>query len=193
MKMGSDKSSKRFVSDYFVEFGKAWNNPIVESLIIDLVAKIRYSKSLGGRLIFAGNGASASISSHCALDYTKQGKMNSICFSSDAFITALANDYGYDRWLTEAIKCYANKEDLVILISSSGRSPNIVSAAEYCKCSDIDVVTLTGFENDNPLKTLGDLNFWVNSKSYNIIECTHMFWLMSACDLLIGKSEYSVS
>jgi len=192
--MGSGKSkSANFLDDYFDKYERAWNVDVVQQHIVALVDLIRKTKKAGGKLAFAGNGASASISSHCALDFTKQGQIESVCFSSDAFITAFANDYGYERWLTEAFKCHLNENDVAILISSSGKSPNIVNAAEYCVNNGIKVVTLTGFEPENPLRKSGCLNLWVNSNSYNIIECTHMFWLMAACDLLIGKAEYPMS
>ncbi|MCP4672276.1 MAG: hypothetical protein GY857_13325 [Desulfobacula sp.] len=77
-------------------------------------------------------------------------------------------------------------------MSSSGKSKNMVIAAEYAKTMKYPIVTFTGFDNNNPVKQFGDINFWVDSKAYNIIENTHSIWLLSVCDLLIGKAEYSV-
>ena len=81
--------------------------------------------------------------------------------------------------------------DVAILISSSGKSANIINAAIQAKNMRITVITLTGFEKGNPLSKLGELNFWVNSKAYNIIENIHQIWLLMVCDLIIGKLEYS--
>ena len=55
----------------------------------------------------------------------------------------------------------------------------------------IHVITLSGFEQDNPLMQLGELNFWVDSKAYNVIENIHQIWLLMICDLILGKIEYS--
>ena len=83
------------------------------------------------------------------------------------------------------------KNDVVVLISSSGRSQNIINAAEYAKNNDINIVTFSGFDDDNPLKILGDINFWVDSHAYNIVEMTHHIWLLAIVDMIIGSSEYS--
>jgi D-sedoheptulose 7-phosphate isomerase len=149
--------------------------------------------SRGNKLIFAGNGASAGIASHTAVDFTKQGGIRSINFNEAGLITCFANDYGYEKWVQKAIEFHAKPGDVVILISSSGKSPNIVQAAEYARSIGLTVITFTGFAKDNPLKSHGDLNFWVDSQAYNIIECTHQIWLLAVCDLIIGKAEYSVS
>ena len=88
---------------------------------------------------------------------------------------------------------YANSNDLIILISSSGKSQNILNAAQFACDNDNSIITFTGFERDNPLKAIGDINFWIDSKAYNIIEFTHMFLLVLICDLIIVKMEYNVS
>ena len=107
-------------------------------------------------------------------------------------ITAFANDFGYENWLTKAIEYYGEQNDTLILISSSGQSSNIINAAKHANQNHINLITFTGFDIDNPLTMCGDINFWLNSKSYNIIEGIHQIWLMSICDLIIGKKEYSV-
>ena len=78
-------------------------------------------------------------------------------------------------------------------ISSSGKSENMVNAANYARKNQISVVTFTGFDINNPLKAIGDINFWVDSKAYNIVEMIHQIWLLSVCDSIIGKAEYSAS
>jgi D-sedoheptulose 7-phosphate isomerase len=142
------------------------------------------TKKNGGKLIFAGNGASAAISSHAAVDFTKQCGIRSVCFNEADLITCFGNDYGYESWIKEALKCYADPNDCVVLISSSGSSENVVEAGKYCQKQDINLVTFTGFSSNNPLHKLGTVNIWLDSKSYNIVECTHMIWIMSVCDNL---------
>lgn len=156
-------------------------------------AMLRDTRARNGKVILAGNGASAAIASHLANDFTKQGGIRSVTFHDPAFITAFSNDYGYDQWLAKALEHHLNPEDLVVLISSSGKSPNIVKAAEYARSRQVPVAAFTGFDHDNPLNQLADIHFWADSRAYNHIECVHMIWLTAAVDILIGKAEYSVS
>ena len=99
-------------------------------------------------------------------------------------ITCYGNDYGFENWITEALISYGDAEDLVVLISSSGQSKNIVNAAKFCNKKKINFATFTGFKKNNPLKKISKINFWVNSNSYNIIEMTHHIWLLMLVDFL---------
>ncbi len=186
-------NANKFLNEYFAEFRKVIEPPEIYNQLDLLRNSILRVKENRCKIILAGNGASASIASHFALDFTKQGKVKAIAFNDASLITAYGNDYGYENWVKKAISHHGSQNDLAILISSSGRSPNIVNAAGEARDIGIKVVTLTGFAPDNPLKRLGDINLWVDCKAYNIIESVHAFWLAAACDLLIGKSEYSVS
>jgi D-sedoheptulose 7-phosphate isomerase len=145
------------------------------------------------KLLFAGNGASAAIASHVSVDFTKQGGIRAMNFNEADLITCFSNDFGYEHWIAKAVEFYAKPKDAVVLISCSGRSPNVVKAAETARVKGLTVVTFTGFAEDNPLKTRGQINFWVDSRVYNIIECVHMIWLTTVIDLIIGKAEYGVS
>ena len=184
---------KHFIREYFQHYYDALSKNNVSDEIIEMRDILLTASKSGNKVIFAGNGASAAIASHAALDFTKQGKIRSICFNDASFITAFANDFGYDKWIEKAIECHCKKDDVAVLISSSGRSPNIVNAARYSKEIGMKVITFSGFLNNNPLKKYGDVNFWLESKAYNIIENIHQIWLMAVCDLIIGKAEYSVS
>ena len=88
---------------------------------------------------------------------------------------------------------YGESNDLVVLISSSGQSENILRAGRTARELGIPLVTLSGFAHDNPLRSLGDLNLWVESRAYNIVEMVHQVWLLSVCDAVIGSVEYSAS
>ena len=143
----------------------------------------------GRKVIVAGNGGSAAIASHCAVDFTKNAGVRCINFNEADLITCFANDYGYEWWLAKALEFYADPGDLVILISSSGKSPNMVNAARYAVEKELRVVTFTGFAQDNPLQAVGQLKFWVNSRTYNVVEMTHHIWLLAVCDLIIGDAE----
>lgn len=143
-----------------------------------------------GKIIIAGNGGSAAVASHVSVDLTKAAKIRAVNFNEADLITCFANDYGYEKWLGKAIEFYADKNDLVILISSSGKSPNIVNAALKAKEMGLPVITLSGFDKNNPLNQLGDLNFWVNNRCYNIVEMTHHIWLVALIDYFISKVKY---
>lgn len=182
-----------FLQDYFNQFKMALEQSDTFETILSVKDAMVSTSSKGNKVMMAGNGASASMASHFALDFTKQAKIKTLSFNNASLITAYANDFGYEHWVEKAIEHHGEAGDLAILISSSGSSKNLVNAAEVAKKSNMTVVTFTGFKEDNPLKTKGDINLWVNSKAYNIIESTHSFWLAALCDSIIGKTEYSVS
>jgi D-sedoheptulose 7-phosphate isomerase len=181
-----------FLTNYFDECANFISNEDVMQSCKDAKKMMINTRDSGGKLMFAGNGASASIANHASLDFTKQAKIKSVNFNESALITAFANDYGYENWLQKAVEYYGDDKDTLILISSSGQSSNVINAAKYGIHNNINVITFTGFDSNNPLLMLGDINFWLDSKSYNIIEGIHQIWLMSICDLIIGKKEYSV-
>lgn len=149
-----------------------------------LVEKFMNVHDAGGKVILAGNGGSAAISSHVAVDLTKAAGVRATNFSDADMITCFSNDYGYEHWLENALNFYADKNDIVVLISSSGQSSNMVNAAKYAVNMGLDLVTLTGFSRDNPLKDLGQINLWVNSKMYNHIETVHQTWLLAVVDAI---------
>ena len=183
----------KFLTDYFIECADFISNKDVNQLCIDAKKMLLSTKKSGRKVMFAGNGASASIANHASLDFTKQAKIKSVNFNESSLITAFANDFGFEHWIQKAVEFYGQEGDTLILISSSGKSANVVNAAKYAKKNNINLVTFTGFDHDNALCALGDINFWLDSKAYNIIESVHQIWLLSICDLIIGKKEYSVS
>ena len=100
-------------------------------------------------------------------------------------ITCFANDFNYENWISEVIEKNVEKGDCIILISSSGRSKNMINAAKKAKRKGIkNVITFTGFEKSNPLNKLGKFNIWVNSKKYNFVENLHQFYLLMIVDIL---------
>tara|TARA_B100000287_G_C20399574_1_gene689052 strand:+ start:236 stop:790 length:555 start_codon:yes stop_codon:yes gene_type:complete len=181
--------TRKFIKDYIVEYKNTLDKD-VSNEILKLQDLVNETKSLNSKVIIAGNGGSASIASHISIDLTKQAKIRTVNFNEANLITCFSNDFGYENWLVKSIEYYSDRNDLIILISSSGKSSNMVNAAKFIKMKKMKLITFTGFDIDNPLKKLGDLNFWVNSKSYNIIENTHQIWLTILCDSIVGKREY---
>lgn len=143
------------------------------------------------KVIIFGNGGSAAIASHVSVDLTKNAGIRSINFNEADLLTCLSNDYGYKNVFSKSLEFYADKGDVVIIISSSGKSKNILEAAKFCKRKKILLYTFTGMSKSNSLKKMGNINLWVNSKGYNIIENIHQIWLLSIVDKIIGKTEYS--
>ena len=144
------------------------------------------AKSKKKKIIILGNGGSSSIASHFSVDLTKNAMIKCINFNEYDLITCFANDFGYENWMKKAIEYYAEKDDVCIFISSSGKSKNILNACKYIKRKKLcKIVTFSGFDINNTLKKQGILNFWVNSKVYNHVENIHQIWLLSLIDLLI--------
>ncbi len=135
-----------------------------------------------GKVILAGNGGSAAMASHIAVDLSKVCSIRAINFNEADLITCYANDYGHENWIKEALKTYADPNDLVILISSSGNSKNIVNAAKYCNLKNIDLITFSGFSKDNKINKLGKVNVWVNNGFYNFVEMAHHLFLVALVD-----------
>jgi D-sedoheptulose 7-phosphate isomerase len=136
------------------------------------------------KVIILGNGGSNAISSHIAEDYAKNLKLQTFSFTDAARLTCYINDYGMENAFVEFIKDYYDSETLVILISSSGNSDNIVNAALHCINNNFHLVTLTGFESENKVNTLVEkygnaLSFYVPSTDYGVVELTHELILHS--------------
>lgn len=177
------KHSKIFYNSFIDEI----NQKLLE---IDLDLFHKSSKSIlkvkkkNGKLIFLGNGGSAAIASHCSVDFTKVCKIRSINFNEADLLTCYSNDFGQENWAKECLKSYADPKDLLIAISSSGNSANIVNACLYARSKNIEILTLTGFSKKNKVKKLGNINLWVESDKYNIIESVHQTFLLSICDYI---------
>lgn len=140
------------------------------------------------KVIMVGNGGSAAIASHVAVDLTKNALIRTVNFNESDLITCFANDFGYEHWMAQAVERYGDPGDVLIAISSSGRSPNILNACRAARRKEFAaIITLSGFSPDNPLRALGDHNLWVDSQAYNLVEATHLFWLLALVDLIIGK------
>jgi D-sedoheptulose 7-phosphate isomerase len=166
----------------------------VDMSVLDAATKlVLEAQRQGGRLFIAGNGGSASIASHVAVDLTKNTDIPASTFNEASLITGFSNDYGYERWLEMALEFHAKSNDILVLISSSGCSPNMTNAARKAKEMGLKLITFTGFTPENPLRTMGDINFWVDSQIYNIVEMTHHIWVLAVVDKLIEDGKPSVA
>jgi D-sedoheptulose 7-phosphate isomerase len=180
-----------FIKDYLERYRRALIETDVSAELVRMQKMLLEVRASGNKAIVAGNGASAAIASHVAVDFTKQAHIRTVNFNEADLITCFANDYGYENWVSKAIEFYGDKGDVAILISSSGSSVNMVNAANTAKTLGMRVISFTGFNENNPLKQIGDLSFWIDSRAYNVVENTHQIWLLMVCDLIVGKVEYS--
>ena len=193
--MNSQKDSN-FLHNYISDITNVLNQrKNYLSNLLKLKELIIKNKKKNKKIIFVGNGGSAATASHASVDFTKNAKIKSINFNEADLITCFSNDYGYENWIKEALRFYAEKDDLLIIFSCSGKSKNLLNAARYAKKNQINLVTFTGINTNNPLKKLNSsgLNIFVNSKSYNQIEIIHHLFILLTIDLCIGKKNYPVS
>ena len=145
----------------------------------------------GKKVIIVGNGGSASIANHFSVDLTKNAGIRCINFNESDLITCFSNDYGYEKWVEKAVEFYGDEGDVFIAISSSGSSKNILNGCRAAREMNFSmVITFSGMGSINPLRKLGDINLWADSRAYNHIENIHQFWLLTVVDLIIGKAEY---
>lgn len=159
-------------------------------LLRDQFLSIKKNK---GKIIILGNGGSTSTASHVSVDLTKNANIMSINFNESNLITCFSNDFGFDNWILKSLNYYCdNKRDYVIFLSVSGNSKNLANGLKWCKKNNVKYATLTGCSKNNFLKKNNKvgINYWVNSKSYNIVEIVHHALLLTTVDLIIGKSIY---
>lgn len=132
------------------------------------------------RFIIIGNGGSNSIASHMSQDFVKRSGKRSLSFSDPSMLTCFMNDYGVDEAYRKFLEFYSDSDTMVILISSSGKSKNILNCVEFCKDSGIDYGVLSAFDSDNPLRTVSDtakFNYYVDTHDYGVAECMHQLFL----------------
>ena len=175
---------KNFFKNYNLEFCKLidLNQNLIKNLE-KIKSQLKKIKKKNKKVLIFGNGGSAAIANHFTIDLIKNTKIRCMNFNESSILTCLSNDYGYENWVKKVIEFYADKNDLIILISSSGESKNMINgcvAALKKRC--FPIVTFTGFKKGNSLSKKGDINIWVNSKKYNHIENSHQFFLLSIID-----------
>lgn len=178
----------------------AWNGVDIEKRgdrVIELANAINYLISLLSenqankkRIMVIGNGGSAGIAMHTLADYANAGGFKTMDFYGPALLTCMSNDYGYENVFVKPIEMFAESGDMLFAISSSGKSPNIVKAAEAAKARGCVVVTFSGFEADNPLRELGRVNFYTPSNHYGFVELAHQTIIHCILDLFVRNKIY---
>lgn len=136
------------------------------------------------QLFLIGNGASASMASHFAADLAKNARLRTQVFTDLSLVTAISNDIAYEKVYSEPLSWHGEQGDILVAISSSGRSPNILEGARAAREAGMFVVTLSAMGVDNPLRALGDLNLYIPARSYGNAETSHAAVLHHWVDLL---------
>ncbi len=152
----------------------------------DLLRELRGRK---GSLYLVGNGGSAAVASHSVTDFLNVARLRATTLHDSSLITCMANDYGYENAFSRILATLAQPGDALIAISSSGKSPNICNAAAKVRDLGGNVITLSGFAFDNSLRGLGDLNIWLDSRDYGMVEIGHQFILHNIADQLGRESR----
>jgi D-sedoheptulose 7-phosphate isomerase len=140
----------------------------------------------GNKIMFVGNGGSAGICSHLAIDFSKNGGLRAMAFNDPSALTCLGNDLGYENIFAKQVEFHGRSGDLLVAISSSGRSPNILKAVKAARAAGCKVVTFSGFTEDNDLRSAGDVNFFVQSKEYGFVEVAHLTLCHAVLDIDMG-------
>ncbi|MCK4819160.1 SIS domain-containing protein [bacterium] len=182
------------------EYVKGFNSAILEFLsdsdakdqLGKAIQLLRDTKSRTSTIYLIGNGGSAAIAEHMAIDLTKNAGLRAMALSGSPMLTTFSNDYGYENVFQKGLESFADEGDVLIAISSSGTSMNILNACKEARKRKMKIITFSAFENDNPLREMGDLNFWVNSKAFGYVELIHNLLIHYINDAIIGKVEYMI-
>lgn len=153
-------------------------------VLLDVFSKHKENQSM---LFFIGNGGSSAIASHMTADFMKNGGMNTYSLYDNAVTTCMGNDYGYEYIFSKPMEFLVREGDLVVAISSSGNSPNIINGIVTARKKKAEVITFTGFSEDNRAKQLGDVNLYVPCAKYGIVESIHNLILQQIVDLIMER------
>lgn len=183
-------SASDYIELFFQNIGRIEvSNEVGTSMDLDkgiehAISLIKEQTSNGKKLIFIGNGGSAGITSHAAVDYWRNGGMRAVAFNDGALLTCISNDFGYARVFEKPVCMFADPGDVLIAISSSGQSENILRGVDAGRSMGCKIISLSGFSSANPLRKMGDLNFYIPSDHYGFVEMGHQFILHAILDLI---------
>lgn len=187
---------RNIINEYFetlgalparLEFTDRVGRPLaIEKVFDQVIGLARQAHDGGYKLMFIGNGGSSTIASHMAEDFSKAADIRAIAFNDPAFLTCLGNDLGFDQVFSKQIELFAKAGDVLVAISSSGNSQNILNGVLAAREKGCRVVTLSGFGPDNSLRGLGDYNIYVPNSEYGFVEITHSAICHAILDIAMG-------
>lgn len=183
-----------FVDDYYRRFADvlATFDRAPMQGVLEVLEGVRDS---GGTVWVAGNGGSAAIADHTVCDATKgthvdgQPPLRTISLNSNvAMLTALSNDIGYEDVYRCQLAYYLKQNDAVLLVSSSGNSPNVVEACRYALDRGAATIAFVGF-GGGALRELAEHVVWVPIDNYGIVEDTHQSLIHVITQYLFAKGK----
>jgi phosphoheptose isomerase len=186
-----------YFDEYIQEFARAANS--VDTAALERAAVILIDAYTRGSSVFScGNGGSAAIANHLQCDHLKGIRTTTditprvVSLSSSVeLLTAIANDMAFEDVFAYQLQSQSSAGDVLIAISSSGRSPNIVQALTYARENDMKTIALTGFDGGGA-NALADVSIHVNAANYGIVEDMHQA-IMHALAQYIRQSRMTAS
>jgi D-sedoheptulose 7-phosphate isomerase len=183
---------KSYFKDFDAVLTACLNDSINRKGIEQSIDWIRQTKDQKTKIMLVGNGGSAGIAEHMAIDLTKNAGLRAMAISGTPMLTTFANDFGYEKVFQKGIEVFADKGDVLIAISSGGTSKSILNACTAAKAKGMTIITFSGFAGDNPLRKMGDANIWVDSRAFGYVEMIHHVIIHYINDAIIGKAEYMI-
>lgn len=159
------------------------------NFLVELFLGIKKKKK---KVFFIGNGGSAGIAVHMTIDYLKNGGIRTHSMLDSGTVTCLGNDFGYEYIFSKQLELIADEEDLLVAISSSGESMNIINAVAAARDKGCVVVTLSGFRRENKLRQMGDYNLYVPSMEYGVVESIHNMILQEIVDRIVARDGIGI-
>ena len=167
---------------------KLGNELVTDECINTIASELELLRTRKSHVYVIGNGGSAGIASHIVVDLLNMTKIKAHTLYDLSMLTCISNDHGYENVFKYPLDIMLNSGDILIAISSSGESNNILNAVKCAQSKNIYTITLSGFSEGNSLRTMGDLNIWLNSNDYGIVEIGHAFLLHNMVDRLALKN-----
>jgi D-sedoheptulose 7-phosphate isomerase len=190
------KTKKMYSRNYLNAFNEGiqstecrWEESLLS--LDDFFTKINSRFNDQTRLFFYGNGASMAFASHMALDWHKNGKIESHTLSDVSLLTAYVNDYSKDEMFSEHLKSFKPKEsDIICAISSSGNSSNVIAALNYANEVRATTISFSGLNPENKSIKNSEFSLFVPLKTYGQVECAHQLFLHMWLDKFMGITEW---
>lgn len=158
-----------------------------EEAIQKLLALFFEVKEGEKQVFFIGNGGSAAIASHMTADFMKNGGMKTYSLYDNSVTTCMGNDYGYEYIFSRPLEFLGNEGDLLVAVSSSGNSQNIVNAIQAARNRNMKVITLSGFQRENRISYMGIYNIHVPACHYGMVESIHNLILQQIVDTILER------
>ena len=194
--INNSRQSKALIDGYYDRFDRIarqfFDDRVNREKAIECIQILQSIKESDSTIYLIGNGGSSAVAEHTAVDLTKNAGLKALAVSGSPMLTTLSNDYGYKNVFKKFLELFAGQGDVLIAISSSGSSENIINACKEAQRKEMSIIALSGFEQDNPLRDLANVEFWIPSKAFGYLEILHGLILHWIVDSIIGSEVYMI-